>query len=134
MTHGRLSRRLKKVGRVGGSKNQGGDEMGVVVVLWPSVFTWRLRWVMELLMEMSWRHDKLQILIVDCFSWLILCFCSSWSDDLPLVIVVTIIGVVIVVTIIGVVVVVIVGVFSMVAACASRAAATLSAISCLMAA
>nr|GEV35281.1 hypothetical protein [Tanacetum cinerariifolium] len=39
------------------------------------------------------------------------------------VIVVTIIGVVIVVTIIGVVVVFIVGVFSMVAACASRAAA-----------
>nr|GEY31596.1 Gag-Pol polyprotein [Tanacetum cinerariifolium] len=51
-----------------------------------------------------------------------------------MVIVVMIIGVVIVVTIIGVVIVVIVGVFSMVAACASRAAATLSAISCRMAA
>nr|GEW87839.1 hypothetical protein [Tanacetum cinerariifolium] len=50
------------------------------------------------------------------------------------VIVVTIIGVVIVVTIIGVVIVVIVGVFTMVAACASRVAATLSAISCRMAA
>ncbi|GJS83642.1 hypothetical protein Tco_0750183 [Tanacetum coccineum] len=27
MSHGRFSRRWKKVGRVGGSKNQGGDEM-----------------------------------------------------------------------------------------------------------
>nr|GEU90536.1 hypothetical protein [Tanacetum cinerariifolium] len=50
------------------------------------------------------------------------------------VLAITIIGVAIVVMIIGVVVVVIVPVFSMEAACASRAAATLSAISYLMAA
>nr|GEZ53376.1 hypothetical protein [Tanacetum cinerariifolium] len=50
------------------------------------------------------------------------------------VIVVTIIGVVIVVTIVRVVIVVIVGVFAMVAACAFRATATLSTISCRMAA
>ncbi|GKB03733.1 hypothetical protein Tco_0831876 [Tanacetum coccineum] len=29
------------------------------------------------------RHYKLRILVVGCFQWLVLCFCSSWSDDLP---------------------------------------------------
>nr|GEW01443.1 RNA-directed DNA polymerase, eukaryota [Tanacetum cinerariifolium] len=68
------------------------------------------------------RHEKLQILIANCIPWLILCFCSSWSDDLPLVVivvtvvilavilifvVVAIVGVVIVVAIIGLVVVVV---------------------------
>ncbi|GJR61559.1 hypothetical protein Tco_1503721 [Tanacetum coccineum] len=28
-------------------------------------------------------HDKLRILVVGCFQWLVLCFCSSWSDDPP---------------------------------------------------
>ncbi|GJU19476.1 hypothetical protein Tco_1152818 [Tanacetum coccineum] len=33
--------------------------------------------------DLSHKHDKLQTLIVGCFPWLVLCFCSSWLDDPP---------------------------------------------------
>ncbi|GJS98980.1 hypothetical protein Tco_0820150 [Tanacetum coccineum] len=32
------------------------------------------------------RHDKLLILVANCFQWLVLCFCSSWTvSSIPIV-------------------------------------------------
>nr|GEV42687.1 putative reverse transcriptase domain-containing protein [Tanacetum cinerariifolium] len=95
----------------------------------PEILVWKWE---RIAMDFVTRHEKLQILIADCFPWLVLCFCSScWggiisldsflpSNLLLVVIVVTvvivavilifvvvaIVGVVIVVTIVGVVIVV----------------------------
>ncbi|GJY68443.1 ribonuclease H-like domain-containing protein [Tanacetum coccineum] len=66
------------------------------------------------------RHDKLQTLIAGCFPWLVLCFCSSWSDDPPFPLVPVFL--------------LVLSVFAMLAACAFRAEKMPSLISCRMAA
>ncbi|GKE07902.1 hypothetical protein Tco_1411453, partial [Tanacetum coccineum] len=48
-------------------------------------------------------HDKLPILVADCFQWPVLCFCNSWSDDPPLVFGVGVMVVVIVAVVVVVV-------------------------------
>ncbi|GJT59591.1 hypothetical protein Tco_1003124 [Tanacetum coccineum] len=99
-------------------------------------------------------HDKLQTLLAGCFPWLG-ASCTQRKVSMVLfvlpsilllvvivvtVVIVVVISVVVVVAIVGVVVVVVVplvpvflSVFAMLAACASKAAATLSATSCRMA-